>query len=335
MDRVSLAWRNRILVQGLPLPSNSRALYEHCLLARQKSSFAIRRVQRHQAKRVNTSLEPKPSMSTAPSKPTAIISAAASGIGLAIARGLSADGWLVYVGDQDQAAVTALGRTDPALSAHVCDVSCAAAVDGFYAAVEADLAYRGLSGIDLLVNNAGVAGPVARLENQPIEGWCQTISINLNGMFFMTRRAIPLLRRKAPGAGIINMSSNAGLLGCPLRGPYVASKWALIGLTKTLAMELGPDGIRVNAICPGSVEGPRIDRVIENDAAARGLAPAEVEREYKRQSSLRTFATGEDITAMVRYLASPAGARISGQALAIDGHTEGLWMDMPPGDMGG
>lgn len=275
-----------------------------------------------------TRLEPKPAMRTA------IVSAAASGIGLAIARGLAADGWLVFAGDQDQAAVAALARTDRALSAHVCDISDAAAVEGFYAAVEADLAYRGLSGIELLVNNAGIAGPVARLEDQPIDSWRQTIDINLNGTFLMTRRAIPLLRRSAQGAAIINMSSNAGLLGCPLRGPYVASKWALIGLTKTLAMELGPDGVRVNAICPGSVEGPRIDRVIQTDAAARGLAPADVEREYKRQSSLRTFATSEDITAMVLYLASPAGARISGQALAIDGHTEGLWIDMPPSDMG-
>jgi NAD(P)-dependent dehydrogenase (short-subunit alcohol dehydrogenase family) len=124
------------------------------------------------------------------------------------------------------------------------------------------------------------------------------------------------------------MSSNAGLMGCPLRGPYVASKWALIGLTKTLAMELGPAGIRVNALCPGSVEGPRIDRVIAADAATRGVSPAEVEAEYKRQSSLRTFARAEDILAMVRFLASAAGARISGQALAIDGHTESLSMEL-------
>jgi NAD(P)-dependent dehydrogenase (short-subunit alcohol dehydrogenase family) len=147
-------------------------------------------------------------------------------------------------------------------------------------------------------------------------------------MFLMTRAAIPLLRAKAPGSSIITMSSNAGLLGCPLRGPYVASKWALIGLTKTLAMELGPEGIRANALCPASVEGPRIDRVIAADAAERGLTVAEVEHEYKRQTSLRTFATSEDVTAMVRYLMSPAGARISGQAIAIDGHTESLSLDM-------
>ncbi len=259
---------------------------------------------------------------------TALISAAASGIGLAIARGLSADGWRVYVCDQDQAALAALAESDPALAAFACDVSDAAAVDGLYRAVESDLARAGLGGLDLLVNNAGVSGPTARFEEQPVEAWARTIDVNINGMFLMTRRAIPLLRRKAPGSSIITMSSNAGLLGCPLRGPYVASKWALIGLTKTLAMELGPEGIRANALCPASVEGPRIDRVIAADAAARGLSVADVETEYKRQSSLRAFATNDDIVGMVRFLTSPAGQRISGQALAIDGHTESLSLDM-------
>lgn len=259
---------------------------------------------------------------------TAIISAAASGIGLAIARGLNADGWRVYVCDQDQAALGALALTDPELLAIPSDVSDARAVDALYCAVEADLAHAGFSGIDLLVNNAGVSGPTARFEEQPVEDWRRTIDVNINGMFLMTRRAVPLLRLKAPDSSIITMSSNAGLLGCPLRGPYVASKWALIGLTKTLAMELGPEGIRANALCPASVEGPRINRVIAADAAARGLSVAEVESEYKRQSSLRTFATNDDILGMVRFLISPAGQRISGQALAIDGHTESLSLDM-------
>jgi len=259
---------------------------------------------------------------------TAIISAAASGIGLAIARGLCADGWQVYVCDQDQDALDALAQTDPALTALACDVSDAGAVDAFYRAVDADLALRGLSGIDLLVNNAGISGPTARLEDQPVDEWMRTINVNINGMFLMTRGAITLLRAKGSGGSIMMMSSNAGLMGCPLRGPYVASKWALIGLTKTLAMELGPEGIRVNALCPASVEGPRIDRVIAADAAARGLTVAEVEREYKRQSSLRAFATNDDILGLVRFLTSPAGQRISGQALAIDGHTESLSLDM-------
>jgi len=259
---------------------------------------------------------------------TAIISAAASGIGLAIARGLCADGWQVYVCDQDQDALDALAQTDPLLTALACDVSDAGAVDAFYRAVDADLALRGLSGIDLLVNNAGISGPTARLEDQPVDEWMRTINVNINGMFLMTRGAITLLRAKGSGGSIMMMSSNAGLMGCPLRGPYVASKWALIGLTKTLAMELGPEGIRVNALCPASVEGSRIDRVIAADAAARGLTVAEVEREYKRQSSLRAFATNDDILGLVRFLTSPAGQRISGQALAIDGHTESLSLDM-------
>lgn len=257
----------------------------------------------------------------------AVISAAASGIGLAIAEALCDNGWRVYAGDQDTAAVEALrGREN--FAAMVCDVSDAASVAQFYAWIASDLMARGAAGIDLLVNNAGISGPTARLEDQPIEAWNATINVNLNGTFLMTRSAIPLLRRRAPGSAIICISSTAGLFGCPLRGPYVASKWALIGLTKTLAMELGPEGIRVNAICPGSVEGPRIDRVIAADAAERGLTTEDVEREYKRQTSLRTFATREDVAAMVQYLMSPAGARISGQAIAIDGHTESLSLDM-------
>lgn len=260
---------------------------------------------------------------------TAIVSAAASGIGLAIARALYQDGWLVYVCDQDDQAIAGLSQDKPGLVARRCDVSDSAAVEQFFRWVEGDLAERGLSGIDLLVNNAGIAGPTARLEDQSVEQWHKTIDINLNGNFHMTRSAISLLRARSPGAAIINMGSTAGLFGCPLRGPYVASKWAIVGLTKTLAMELGPEGIRVNAICPGSVEGPRIDRVMQSDAVARGLSVAEVEREYKQQTSLRTFATTEDIAAMVRYLVSPAGQRISGQAITIDGHTESLSLDLP------
>jgi NAD(P)-dependent dehydrogenase (short-subunit alcohol dehydrogenase family) len=123
---------------------------------------------------------------------------------------------------------------------------------------------------------------------------------------------------------MINIASNAALFGFPHRLPYSVSKWGLIGLTKTLAMELGPSGIRVNALCPGSVSGPRIDGVIERDAAKRGLTPDAVRHEYQRQSSMRCFVDAEDVAAMVTFLVSQAGSRISGQAIAIDGHTEGL-----------
>jgi NAD(P)-dependent dehydrogenase (short-subunit alcohol dehydrogenase family) len=123
---------------------------------------------------------------------------------------------------------------------------------------------------------------------------------------------------------IVNLSSSAGLFGYPNRAPYCAAKWAVIGLTKTLAMELGPFGVRVNAICPGAVEGPRMARVIAAEAAATGRSEADVRRGYERSVSLRTFVAPEDIAAMVLFLCSPAGRRVSGQALAVDGHTESL-----------
>jgi NAD(P)-dependent dehydrogenase (short-subunit alcohol dehydrogenase family) len=260
--------------------------------------------------------------------PTLVISAAASGIGRAVAEGFLATGARVYVCDHDAAAVDAFRARNPGAFAAVADVADPESVAAFFAQVRADLARHGLDGIDVLVNNAGIAGPTGPMEEQPIDGWRRTIDVDLNGLFYVTREAIPLLRRRAPGSSIVNMASNAALFGLPLRGPYVAAKWAIIGLTKTLAMELGPAGIRVNAICPGSVEGPRIDRVIAADAAARGLTVEQVEREYKSQSSMRVFATNDDILAMIRFLTSPGGARISGQALAIDGHTEGLSLKM-------
>jgi NAD(P)-dependent dehydrogenase (short-subunit alcohol dehydrogenase family) len=166
------------------------------------------------------------------------------------------------------------------------------------------------------------------METLSVERWRETIDVDLNSVFYMTREAIPLLKANAPGSSIVNMASNAALFGFPLRSPYAACKWAIIGLSKTLAMELGPFGVRVNAICPGSVEGPRIERVIQADAEARGISPSEVEREYKSQSSMRVFATNDDIIAMIEFLTSPAGARVSGQAIAIDGHTEGLSLRM-------
>jgi len=130
--------------------------------------------------------------------------------------------------------------------------------------------------------------------------------------------------KKQQSGVIINMASNAGLFGCPQRSPYAASKWAAVGLAKTWAMELGPWNICVNAICPGSVSGPRIDQVIERDAALRGQSPADIRARYEQQNSLKRFVSADDIAAMVTFLAGPGGVNISGQAIAIDGHTETL-----------
>ena len=153
--------------------------------------------------------------------------------------------------------------------------------------------------------------------------WGRTIDVNLNGTFYVTRKAVPMMKNANSGS-IINIASTAALFGCPMRSPYSASKWAMIGLTKSLAMELGPWNIRVNSICPGRVEGERIDRVIDNDARQRGKSPEEIRRLYQRQTSLRRFVTAEEVASMAAFLASDACGAISGQAMSVDGHTESL-----------
>jgi len=253
----------------------------------------------------------------------AIISAGASGIGLSIAQSLHELGYRLFIVDIDPSHVAEFQRVYGDGSARVCDVSDPQQVDSAFAAFRAQH-----ERLDLLVNNAGIAGPQGVLEDIAVDDWQRTIDTDLNSLFYMTRHAIPLMKAQRSGA-IINMSSNAGLSGCPLRSPYAASKWASIGLAKTWAMELGPWNIRVNALCPGSVSGPRIEGVITRDAEARGMTPDAIRRVYQRQGSLRQFTDPEDIAAMVGFLAGPGGAKVSGQAIAIDGHTESLanWLD--------
>jgi NAD(P)-dependent dehydrogenase (short-subunit alcohol dehydrogenase family) len=175
----------------------------------------------------------------------------------------------------------------------------------------------------VLINNAGIAGPIGPVEDISPEAWRKTIAVNLDGQFLCARNAVPLLK-SAGGGCIINLSSTAGLGGCPNRSPYVASKWAIIGLTKTLAMELGIFGIRVNAICPGSVEGERIRRVMKADAEALGKSVEEVHANYVAGNSMRTLIQPEEIANLARFLCAETSAHITGQALVIDGHTETL-----------
>jgi NAD(P)-dependent dehydrogenase (short-subunit alcohol dehydrogenase family) len=247
-----------------------------------------------------------------------VVTAAAQGIGRAMAEAFLAAGARVHVCDLEAARLDAFRNTAPALGTTVADVAAPPEVARLFAEAE-----DRLGGLDVLINNAGIAGPAGPVEDCAIEDWRRTIAVGLDGAFHCLRHAVPLL--KATGAGsIINISSTAGLMGYPLRAPYTAAKWALVGLTKSLAVELGPFGIRVNAICPGSVDGPRMERVIAAEAKARGLAAEQVRERYLRNVSLRTFIDGGDIADMALFLASDAGAKISGQALAVDGHTESL-----------
>jgi NAD(P)-dependent dehydrogenase (short-subunit alcohol dehydrogenase family) len=246
-----------------------------------------------------------------------IVTAAGAGIGRATAEMFADAGADVWICDLNEAA---LGDTCTRDRIHgtVADVSSTPSIDAFMTQ-----AITALGGLDVLVNNAGVAGEGGRLEDLDPDAATATLDTNVTSMFRTSRHAIPVMRRQGSGL-IVNISSTAGLLGFPYRAPYAASKWAVIGLTKTLAMELGEFGIRVNAICPGSIRGPRMDHVIDLEAAASGRAAGEIRRGFEEQVSMRRFIDAREIAGAIAYLASPAGRSVSGQALSVDGHTETL-----------
>jgi NAD(P)-dependent dehydrogenase (short-subunit alcohol dehydrogenase family) len=245
-----------------------------------------------------------------------IVTAGGSGIGAVTARRFAEAGARVYICDVDPACVGTKGGRQGDMGACVADVSSPEDVDRLF-----DDALSYLGGLDVLVNNAGIGGPVGCVENLDVEGWRRTLDVNLTGAFLCARRAVPVLKEQRSGS-IVNMSSHYGFFGGPTRAPYVASKWAIIGFTKTLAMELGPFGIRANAICPGGVEG--LENVMRSEADEKGITGDELREQWVRGCSLRTFVTPDDVAAMILFLCSDHGARISGQAVAVDGHTEFL-----------
>lgn len=176
-------------------------------------------------------------------------------------------------------------------------------------------------GLDVLCANAGIAGPTARVEDIALEDWRKCVSVNLEGCFLAAKYAAPVMKA-ARGGSIIVTSSTAGQYGYPNRAPYASAKWAVIGLMKTLAMELGPFGIRANAICPGAVEGPRMEGVLEREAAAKGMTRDEVYAGYAAGTSMGSFVEARDIANMAVFLGSDAARLVSGQVIAVDGHTE-------------
>lgn len=241
------------------------------------------------------------------------ITGAAGGIGLVMARSFAGCGARVFISDVNEAALTECG-----LPGMIANAGSSAEMEGFI-----DAAVDHLGGLDVLINNAGIAGPTKPVESVTPEELDATLQIDLAAMFHTARRAIPALR-KSGGGSIINLSSAAGRFGFQLRSPYAAAKWGVIGFTKTLAIELGPDSIRVNAILPGLVDGPRIRAVIKAKADAAGMGEnAQTERAVET-TSLRCFVSQNDIANMALYLASPFGATISGQSMAIDGDLQVL-----------
>lgn len=242
-----------------------------------------------------------------------MMTGAAGGIGRVMADSFVACGAHVFLSDIDEAALAECGH--PGMRA---DAGKVAELDAFMAA-----GLKHLGGLDILVNNAGIAGPTARVEDVTPSELDSTLQVDLAAMFHCARGAIPALRQ-AGGGSIINLSSAAGKFGFPLRSPYAAAKWGAVGFTRTLALELGPDGIRVNAILPGLVDGPRIRSVIRNKAAASGIGDNEQTERALASTGLRCFVTQQDIANMALYLSSPFGATISGQSISVDGGMEWL-----------
>ncbi|MBC8638191.1 SDR family oxidoreductase [Caballeronia sp. EK] len=253
-----------------------------------------------------------------------LITGGASGIGLVIARAFIDAGARVHVCDASPDAIDALTKAEAsaecnAITSTLADVSDKEAVERVFADVQS-----GLGGLDVLVNNAGIAGPTGGIEELDVNEWEETIDVNLNAQFYFARRAVPMLRDAHGGGTIIALSSVAGRLGYAFRTPYAATKWAVVGMTKSLAIELGPSNIRVNAIQPGIVKGPRIERVIAARAKQLNLPYEEMEKQYLAKISLRRMTTPEEIAATALFLCSPAGSGISGQAISVCGNVEVL-----------
>ncbi len=248
-----------------------------------------------------------------------IISAGASGIGLAIAKVCLARGAFVYLSDINENFIKKLNKNhliNRKLFIFKCDSSNENEVTNFITSVK-----KKTKVIDALINNVGIAGPTGPLDKLESKEWEKTIHTDVNSHFYFTKKSIPLIKKSKNGS-IINISSTAGILGFPLRSPYAASKWAIIGITKTLAMELGKFKIRVNAICPGTIKGDRMQRVIKDKAKATKISKKRIEKDFVSMSSMKQWILEEDIAKMCAFLISNESVRVSGQVISVDGNTE-------------
>jgi NAD(P)-dependent dehydrogenase (short-subunit alcohol dehydrogenase family) len=251
-----------------------------------------------------------------------LVTAGAGGIGLRIAQTFLREGARVHVCDIDERATTELEGSHPALSVSICDVADRIQVDRLFAD-----AVGHLGGLDCLVNNAGVAGPTGAVQDIEPQDWDRCLQVNLTGQFNCARLAIPHLLAGPDGGrncSMMNVSSLAGRFGFALRAAYAASKWGVIGFTKSLALELGPRGVRVNALLPGIVSGERQRRVLEAKAEARGIGFDEIERMAFSNTSIKEYVTAEQLADLAVFVASPRARTISGQALSVCGDTNML-----------
>ena len=246
-----------------------------------------------------------------------VISAGASGIGWAAAKIFLSKGANVYLCDIDTKNINKIKKhplNNKRLFIYECNASEEYDVENFF-----DKITKKTKKIDALINNVGVAGPTGTIEKLNSEDWEKTLKVNVISHFYFTKLAIPMLK-KNKGGSIINVSSGAGIMGFPLRSPYAASKWAVVGMTKTLAMELGKFKIRVNAICPGTIKGNRMIRVIKDKANFLKISKKKIEKEFVSMSSMNCWVYEEDIGKMCSFLISDDAIRISGQVIGVDGN---------------
>lgn len=245
-----------------------------------------------------------------------MITAAADGIGKAIARAFAAEGAKVHICDVSETALESFRHQFPDIVASKVNVRHEGEINAWF-----DDALDDLGGLDVFVNNAGIKGPTSPVEGIALAEWRECLEVCLDSFFLCARRAAPVMKAQRSGT-IINMSSNAGQHGFGNRTPYAAAKWGVIGLTKSLAIELGRYNVRCNAICPGSVKGDRINRVIQGEADVRGVPFEVVAREIVGNQSLERLTEADEVAALAVYLASPQAFMINGQDIAIDGHVE-------------
>jgi len=247
-----------------------------------------------------------------------LVTAGATGIGKATAIALMEAGAQVHVCDINAQALADLKQLYPLLLTSVTNVVEPVEVAAMFTQLDQEFSGK----LDFLVNNAGIAGPAGPIETLDIDAWKATFDVNLHATFYVSKHAIPILKQH--GGAIMNLSSTAGLFGYPMRSPYASAKWAIVGLSKTMAMELGPFNIRVNCICPGAVNGERMDRVISSIAEASGETLTKVRQDNVKSTSMKTFVDAEDIANMIVFSFSDLGAKISGQSLTVDGDTHSL-----------
>ena len=248
----------------------------------------------------------------------ALITGAGSGIGKVMAQHFEKAGARIWICDADTNNLEQSLKENPDWHGTQCDVSDENQVGQLFKEM-----LDSFGGLEILVNNAGIAGPTAPVEEIDPDEWRRSVGVNLNGAFYCTRLATPLLKN-SPKASIINISSVAGRLGFARRLPYASTKWAMIGFTESLAKELGPSGIRVNALLPGIVEGPRIEGVFQARAESEGVPYEEVRDRVLNNVSMKRIVSAGDVAEMAVFLCSEAGKNISGQSISVCGNVENL-----------